>query len=325
MTFTTTFVTCYFDITFWNSIRNDALLPEPLTRERDYLKLAEPLLQLDIPLAIFIQPRLLPAFQALRPGTVVWASENLHPDLKKQVGKDEASRPTVYYVCHFEDLPLFGSWSTLRQTWARDYEGRGILNAQKDTPAYLVLQNSKWSFIERVAQDNPFASTHTGWIDIGIGHCTPPDALARLQDIANGPIPKRLCLCMPVPTYPPPYPLDEIIRRWSGRILLGIFTLPNSLASLFAEACKNTFRTVVGRGYYPLENELLYWILLRGGKLQNAPAVDARVAELALPAPVIYSGQPDGSMLTNYPAQTSQRDALSTFTLSSIMQSTLTI
>ncbi len=43
-------------------------------------------------------------------------------------------------------------------------------NHNKDTVEYIILNNSKFEFIEKSIEMNPFQSTHFIWIDFGINH-----------------------------------------------------------------------------------------------------------------------------------------------------------
>jgi len=45
------------------------------------------------------------------------------------------------------------------------------LNAVKDTPLYILLNNNKFDFLERSITQNPFGSEYFLWMDFGIRHC----------------------------------------------------------------------------------------------------------------------------------------------------------
>jgi hypothetical protein len=51
-----------------------------------------------------------------------------------------------------------------------DYELPFHRNTSKDTPLYMILQNSKSEFVCDAIHKNPWGSTHFAWIDFSISH-----------------------------------------------------------------------------------------------------------------------------------------------------------
>lgn len=75
---------------------------------------------------------------------------------------------TFIYYLEFEKLYYYQHLGTL-QRLVNEYP---IYNGRKDheTPMYIILNNSKFDFIERAIQINYFESKYFMWMDFGINH-----------------------------------------------------------------------------------------------------------------------------------------------------------
>lgn len=265
------------DLDEWDRVGLD----DPSKRSRsfdEYLSHASALLKTGIPLIVFTQAKILPHLLAIRPGRCAPAFGS-----QVSVADDSDSAQIEYRIVDFDRLPLFPWWSHLRKTFVNDYRSKGRVNDSKDTPGYLILMNSKWDFVNLVSSENPFSTSHVGWVDIGLAHCNPEVSLLRC--ITSAPHPRELTICMEFPGASPP-PLDEIPRRWWGRIMFGLWTIPRELVEQHWRVCTTEFRKLAENSYYPFENEVLYWIL-------NTKAD-------SLPPPCVYQASYT-EMIAHYP------------------------
>lgn len=92
-----------------------------------------------------------------------------------------------------------------------------------DTKAFMTLMNAKMELVARVAQENPFGSTHIGWIDFSICHVfsTPKTTLQRLTTYCTS------VLRSPMLAFPGCWPkgvgalADAVAWRFCGGFFLG--------------------------------------------------------------------------------------------------------
>lgn len=92
-----------------------------------------------------------------------------------------------------------------------------------DTAAFMTLINAKMEMVQRVAEENPFGSTHFGWIDFSICHVlsTPDTTLARLTTYCTS------VLRSPMFAIPGCWPAgvgslaDAVVWRFCGGFFLG--------------------------------------------------------------------------------------------------------
>ena len=265
-----TFVTCLFDLSDWEGD------PSTSTHRRrviegdgGYLHLARRLLAQPVPLVIFTEPSTRDSLAAIRP-----------PDAM-----------TTYHVLQLTDLPLFARiYPELCELFARRY--RALVNPIKDTPSYIVTINSKWSFLKRVAESNPYHTPYIAWIDIGLYHVV-GDELDLLTMLSAGETrhPSGLCFGMPYMKEHIP-PRDEIMRRFWGRIAGGFWTMPLPHAVVWERLCSSYLCRAVAEGYYPFECEVLLRLLVRTGKLSGQTDGDVTKDEIfAVPKIIPYQAE----------------------------------
>ena len=159
-------------ITFVTSFFNLKRAEPEIQRERgleEYIKHGNWLLQQDISLYIFTEPEYVNLFLAKR----------------RALGFEDK---TVVKGLEIKNLPYY--YRLGRVKLAREINPMRNANPNKDTPLYTLLTWCKFDFVFTVIKENPFISTHFGWIDFGIKHVANTDFIERDQTftIKDGPI-----------------------------------------------------------------------------------------------------------------------------------------
>ncbi len=72
------------------------------------------------------------------------------------------------------------------------------LSNSKDSLLFRFLTWAKMEYVARVVEENPFGSSHVGWIDLGLAYAiAPADPAALDAVVASAPDPVRLCRMYP--------------------------------------------------------------------------------------------------------------------------------
>lgn len=76
--------------------------------------------------------------------------------------------PNIYLVS--SPYEIYDTWTYKTTKLFPDIKLPEIRSSIKDTYNYLISQNSKFEFMEKAIQINPFNASHFSWIDFGICH-----------------------------------------------------------------------------------------------------------------------------------------------------------
>lgn len=116
---------------------------------KEYMEHAKKLLEKDITLYLFLEEDMIPLCQAER-------------------SKHNLLHKTIFKPITFSELPYFCYYENVKI----NREINKVVNACgfKDTAGYIVTVNSKIPLVNQVIEENPFHSTHFGWIDFGLFH-----------------------------------------------------------------------------------------------------------------------------------------------------------
>jgi hypothetical protein len=185
-------------------------------------------LALPHPLVIYLQPELVPEVLEFR----------------SRLGLAGLTRviPTA-----LQDIPTYAYYRDVQRCReARHHEGMSL---DKDTVEYALVTNSKALWLQQVAEQNPYGTSHFGWIDFGIAHIARrglPHPLrlpsGRLRILCIRPLlprelEKELC---------PPH-------CYAGGCVIG----PADAIRFFAACCVAHFEDLLGLGWAP--NEEVVW------------------------------------------------------------------
>lgn len=140
-----------------------------------YFEKAEKLMQVPCPMIIYCDPELVERILNMR-------------------SKYNLESKTLCVGCAFEDLEYYIQYFQMATSALRI---NPLLNgnAQKDTPAYFVLNWSKITLLQKSIESNPFSSTHFLWIDFGVCHVAKTSE-TTFTDILSFQFDKIRCLCM---------------------------------------------------------------------------------------------------------------------------------
>jgi hypothetical protein len=144
-----TLVTAYFDLTKCPDASEGIKGRGPA----HYLKNAASTMSLPYNLVVYCEPATVELLKALRPSYLV--------------------SKTRYVVCEFEKLAFDKAGSPLKETFAsyrkKIEEGRAknpYSFDNRNTASYYLLCMSRYIMLKEVIEENPFGSTHFGWINI---------------------------------------------------------------------------------------------------------------------------------------------------------------
>jgi hypothetical protein len=142
-----TLVTGLFDLTPYRN--------PPNTTERtveDYLRKGEEfLLRVDLPLCVFACKKAAPRIMEIR----------------KSLGFGEITR---VYEMELRDLPIFQETALLDsyERLKQHYIEIGKWWTLRFIPEFLYLILSKFDFLHRICEENPFDTTHAAWVDFAL-------------------------------------------------------------------------------------------------------------------------------------------------------------
>lgn len=150
-----TFVTGYFDLTKCEDASN-----EIRGRPADfYLKSANTTMGLDANLVVYCEEKYKASLEALRP--------------------QHLKHKTKYIICEFDDFPLNKYRSKINENRKK------VPSADpRNTASYYLFCMARYEMLKRTIKDNPFESSHFGWINICIERYGYRNIIA-LQDVMN--------------------------------------------------------------------------------------------------------------------------------------------
>lgn len=134
-----TFVTGYFDLTKCEDA-SDAIRSRPADF---YLHSANTTMGIDANLVVFCEPKFQPMLEVLRP--------------------DHLKHRTKYILCEFDDFPLNKYRDKINEN------RKTVPSADpRNTASYYLFCMARYEMLKRMIIENPFNSTHFGWINICI-------------------------------------------------------------------------------------------------------------------------------------------------------------
>ena len=115
---------------------------------------------------------------------VVYCSPEDYPEFRAQREKHGLLDKTEFVVRAFEQIPFYEHREQIERNREAYWPTR---NARAPTDVHIICM-SKFEFVREVAERNPFATTHVGWVDFRLlgEHCKPQELLA----VANAPRPR---------------------------------------------------------------------------------------------------------------------------------------
>lgn len=225
-----TFVTAYFDLTKCSDA-SQAINDRPNTF---YLNAANTTMSLDANLVVFTEPRYVATLEALRPAHL--------------------KHKTKYITMEFDDFPL------------NKYRQRILDNRKKvpsadprNTPSYYLFCMARYEMLKNIIAENPFKSTHFGWINVCIERYGYRDAMA-LEGVMNE-FRDKFSTCYI--DYIPPSMLNNPTEFWQfGRCSLcsGFFTGNGEYMTKFCQFIEQEFMTQMEAGYGHADEQLYSFI-----------------------------------------------------------------
>lgn len=206
---------------------------------KEYLHYGEFVLSLDLPMVIYVDP-----------------------PFADFVRERRKSFPQTQIVSvSLEEMPYYAQLGRFIEYRQRN----PIYNASpnKDTPLYMVTIWSKFTILERVVKENPFDSTHFGWIDFAIAHNTgnrhfPQDQIfTRLDDQI------RLLLMAQFDENLIKNDLHDYLRYIRGNISANYMTASRENMLFFCQEFHQVGKELLDKGYGPSEEMILPLLCVR--------------------------------------------------------------
>ena len=123
----------------------------------------------------------------------------------------------------------------------------------KDTPLYIVLNNNKFFFMEKVIELNPFNSSHFIWMDFGINHIAKNTEL--IHDWINC-VPdkiKQLCINPYIENIEPKKYFENIWHNCAG----GLFSGSKENLLKYIELFKQKTEQIYNEDWYQLDEAVM--------------------------------------------------------------------
>lgn len=110
---------------------------------------------------------------SLQQNFVIFCSSRSLNEIYEMRKKYNLIDKTLFIVKEFTDLPLYPYIEKIRSN------RQNILPCAdpRNTPEYFALVSSKFTLLQDVIEQNPFTSSHFGWIDFGYEKCNPLNLL----------------------------------------------------------------------------------------------------------------------------------------------------
>lgn len=152
----------------------------------------------------------------------------LSPNVQEKVAPILEQHPNVRLITtmNYEDLPVYQMYANHPSQPLIQKPAYG--SKEKDTIPYLILQNSKSTFVDITIQTNLFPdATHYAWIDFSIFHViSEKQTIQRLLQIyaTERHWPKKILIfpgCHEKEKYPKEYLLNQPCWRFCGGFFLG--------------------------------------------------------------------------------------------------------
>lgn len=168
----------------------------------------------------------------------------------------------------FTDLQKNSYLEKLESSYNQKFEscqGRGIAsyNKDKDTPKYMILNNSKYDIIKEAIKLNPFSSQEFSWIDFGILGCIKDfEGLKTTLSLKN----EKICIPYIIPkTVHKDY--DKFFGSNWYYVCAGFMSGSIEAWNKFFPHFDNLFETVINQGYYGNEEAFLGHLLVEKTEL----------------------------------------------------------
>lgn len=219
-----TFVTAFFDI--------GRKTEEPLQKYDNYFAWITKLLELPINLCFY-------------------TTQDIHDKLVY------TPRSNLKFIIT-DKIPMFDKLSQIKTIWPSYITN----NREKDTAEFACLSHSKFHFLKQAIEDNPFNSTHYGWIDAGLLKIAKE---AELIPLLNPPDKVKLLLMNYINK-------DEVlnpafVRTCRYKIAGGLFIGPKAMMKEFTEEIINLAIEDINKGNFGLEQEYMAIIYCRRREL----------------------------------------------------------
>lgn len=141
-----TLTTCLYDIR-----KKEGSTSSTITHIKGYLELGRHMLSVSLPMVIYTDEE-----------TIVEHAYRV----RKELGLLEQ---TLIVRLPFEDTFFYKDLEVLKKRMSEFPLTN--MNAEKDTPLYVLLNNNKFDFLFRTMSVNPFQTEYFVWMDMGIQHC----------------------------------------------------------------------------------------------------------------------------------------------------------
>lgn len=136
-----TIVTCLYNLNKMDTVKRRDI--------NDYLELGRFVCSIKLPMIIFTEKELF------------W---NIYK-LRKSYGNENK---TIIIIKEYEDLDYYKYLELVK--YSHLVNPIQYMNMNKDTPHYVIMSWSKFTFLSEAIENNPFNSTKFAWLDFGIAH-----------------------------------------------------------------------------------------------------------------------------------------------------------
>lgn len=171
---------------------------------------------------------------------------------------------TLIIIKRFEDLPYY-KFKNLLDYFKNVKHNEIFLKNEKDTPNYFIITWSKFFFLREIILNNPFNTTHVGWIDFGINHLNisghTPEA-AGSHDIENFIIPDKIKVGIITGFGQTEINSDTFYTSFKGVVLGGLFIGKNDNVLILTDLFNNEIYTFLSKELSPFEESIMAKIII---------------------------------------------------------------
>jgi hypothetical protein len=158
---------------------------------------------------------------------------------------------THIYKLNFKETYFYKDLKKIEELQKIFFIRNGIL--KHETPLYIILNNNKFSFMEKSIELNPFESSHFIWIDFGINHVAKNteyihEWITKVPDKI-----KQLCINPYIENIEPKVYFENIYHNCAG----GLFSGSKDNMLKYIELFKDKTQQIYNEGWYQIDEAVM--------------------------------------------------------------------